>query len=157
MRNKGASPRFTLDTNLLVYSVDLDAGARHQLALRVVDKAPDADCWLTLQSLSEFYAAVTRKRIMSTADAAAQVNDWLAIFPLIAASASAVRAALTDAVARRASYWDALLVATAGEAGCRLILTEDLAHGSTFGGVEIHNPFTPRGGLTRRARRLLEL
>jgi predicted nucleic acid-binding protein len=67
---------------------------------------------------------------MSAADAAAQVNDWLSIFPLIAASASAVRAALADAVARRRSYWDALLIATAGEAGCTLILTEDLRHGA---------------------------
>ena len=157
MRSEEASSRFTLDANLLVYSVDLDAGARHQLALRVVDKAPEADCWLTLQSLSEFYAAVTRKRMMSATDAAAQVNDWLSIFPLMAASASAVRAALADAVARRASYWDALLIATAGEAGCTLILTEDLRHGASLGSVEIHNPFTRSGGLTARARRLLDL
>jgi predicted nucleic acid-binding protein len=156
MRSEDASSRFTLDAKLLVYSVDLDAGARHQLALRVVDKAPEADCWLTLQSLSEFYAAVTRKRIMS-ADAGAQVNDWLSIFPLIAASASAVRAALADAVARRASYWDALLIATAGEGGCTLILTEDLRHGASLGSVKIHNPFTRNGDLTARARRLLDL
>jgi predicted nucleic acid-binding protein len=57
----------------------------------------------------------------------------------------------------RASYWDALLVATAAEAGCAVILTEDLAHGSTLGGVAIHNPFTRGGGLTARARRLLDL
>ena len=63
-----ASPRFTLDSNLLIYSVDLDAGVRHQLAFRIVDKAPDTDCRLTLQSLSEFYAVVTRKRIMPAAD-----------------------------------------------------------------------------------------
>lgn len=119
MRSAAASPRFTLDANLLVYSVDLDAGARHQLALCIVDKAPEADCWLTLQSLSEFYAVVTRKRIMPAAEAAAQVNDWLSFFPLVAASANAVRAALTDAVAGHASYWDALLVATAAEAVVR--------------------------------------
>jgi predicted nucleic acid-binding protein len=157
MRNEGASPRFTLDTNLLVYSVDLDAGARHELALRVLDRAPDVDCWLTLQSLSEFYAAVMRKRVMPAAEAAAQVNEWLSFFPLIAVSASAVRTALRDAVARRASYWDALLIATAAEAGCTLILTDDLADGTTLGGVAIHNPFTRGGGLTARARRLLEL
>jgi predicted nucleic acid-binding protein len=157
MRNEGASPRFTLDTNLLVYSVDLDAGARHELALRVLDRAPDVDCWLTLQSLSEFYAAVTRKRMMPAAEAAAQVNEWLSFFPFIAVSASAVCTALTDAVARRASYWDALLIATAAEAGCTLILTEDLADRTTLGGVAIHNPFARDGGLTARARRLLEL
>jgi len=112
---------------------------------------------LTLQSLSEFYAVVTRKRTMPAADAAAQVADWLSFFPSIAVSATCIRAALADAVAGRASYWDALLVATAAEAGCRLILTEDLADGTTLGGVAIHNPFAAGSGLTARARSLLGL
>jgi predicted nucleic acid-binding protein len=155
--SEAANSRFTLDSNLLVYSVDLDAGARHQLALRIVHKTPDVDCWLTLQALSEFYAVVTRKRIISAADAAAQVNDWLSFFPLIPASVNAVRAALVKAGAGRASYWDALLIATAGEAGCTVILTEDLANGTRLAGVEIHNPFDPGGGLTARARQLLGL
>jgi len=38
------SGRFTLDTNLLVYSVDRTAGIRHQLALEILNRAPDADC-----------------------------------------------------------------------------------------------------------------
>jgi len=38
-----------------------------------------------------------------------------------------------------------------------LILTEDLQDGSTLGGIEIHNPFDPGGGLTARARQLLGL
>ena len=121
------------------------------------DIAPEVDCWLTLQALSEFYAVVTRKRLMPAAEAAAQVNDWLSFFPAVAVSANAVRAALADAVAGRASYWDALLVATAAEAGCAVILTEDMADGAVLGGVEIHNPFDPGGGLTARARRLLGL
>jgi len=71
--------------------------------------------------------------------------------------ADAVRAALADSVAGRASYWDALLVATAAEAGCTLVLSEDMADGTSFSGVEIHNPFTRTGKLTARTRRLLEL
>jgi hypothetical protein len=38
-----------------------------------------------------------------------------------------------------------------------LILTEDLQDGSTLGGVGIHNPFGPDGGLTGQTRRLLGL
>jgi hypothetical protein len=68
-----------------------------------------------------------------------------------------VRTALTDAAVGRASYWDALLVATAGEAGCRVILTEDLADGADLSGVRIRNPFSPSGGLTEHARGLLGL
>jgi predicted nucleic acid-binding protein len=151
------NPRFTLDTNLLVYSVDSRAGVRHDLASRILLRAPRVDCCLTFQSLSEFYSVVSRKGLMPAMEAAAQVNDWLTFFPYAAVSAGSIRAALADAVAGRASYWDALLVATAAEAGCRVILTEDLDDGGTLGGVEVHNPFDAAGGLTDRARQLLGL
>jgi predicted nucleic acid-binding protein len=94
---------------------------------------------------------------MPAGEAAAQVNDWLSIFQLIAVSPSATRTALADAVAGRASYWDALLMATAAEGGCSLILTEDLQDGFMLGGVEIHNPFARGGGLTNRTQQLLGL
>ena len=65
-----------------------------------------------------------------------------------------MRTALVLAGAGRASYWDALLIATAAEAGCKSILTEDLADGAALHGVRIINPF---GGpqLTSNARALL--
>jgi predicted nucleic acid-binding protein len=148
--------RFTLDTNLLVYSVDRSEGVRHDLALDLVNRAVDADCWLTLQSLSEFYSVTRRKDIPRSA-AAAQVENWLTVFPCVAASASAIRRALADNLAGRASYWDALLVATAAEAGCGLVLTEDMAHGAVLGGVQIHNPFAEGGELTDLTRQLLDL
>jgi predicted nucleic acid-binding protein len=134
-----------------------DSRRWHTIAAQIIRSAVNRDCWLTLQAVSEFYAAVNRKGYASAAEAAATANDWLATFPCAAVSANAIRAALADAVAGRASYWDALLVATAAEAGCALILTEDLADGSTLGGVEIHNPFAAAGGLTERARVLLGL
>ncbi len=49
--------------------------------------------------------------------------------------------ALRAAAEGRACYWDALLVATAAEAGCAAILTEDMADGATLFGVRIVNPF----------------
>lgn len=156
MAQSGAELRFTLDTNLLVCGVDRSAGVKHRLSAQILLLAPRLDCWLTLQSLSEFYSVATRKRVMLASEAAAQVNDWLMFFPTMAVSADAIRAALADSVAGRASYWDALLVATAAEAGCRVILTEDLSDGTQLGAVEIHNPFGP-ADLTPRARRLLGL
>ena len=152
-----SATRFTLDSNVLIYSIDRIEGAKHEAARHILLHAVRHDCWLTLQSLSEFYAVVTRKRIMPPLEAAAQVQDWLALFRLVAVTADAIRAAMANAAAGRASYWDALLVATAAQAGCTLLLTEHMADGARLGGVEIHNPFTRSGGLTARARRLLEL
>jgi predicted nucleic acid-binding protein len=148
-------PRFTLDSNILVYSVDSAAGARHELAARIALRAVRLDCWLTLQALGEFYSVVTRKSMMPRREAAAQVNDWVLSFPVIAASVSAVQSALLLAADGRASYWDALLVATAAEAGCSVVLTEGMADGTRLAGAEIHNPFVQSGGLTERVRALL--
>jgi predicted nucleic acid-binding protein len=39
------------------------------------------------------------------------------------------------------SFYDALVVAAAADARCRVLLTEDLQHGRTLGGVTIQNPF----------------
>jgi predicted nucleic acid-binding protein len=135
--------RFTLDTNILVYSVDRTAGVRHRRAVTIVRRAVLDDCCLTPQAVSEFYAVASRKRVMVPADAARIAGYWLDVFPCAAVSTDAVRAALVSAREGRASYWDALLVATATEAGCTAILTEDLAASSTMHGVQILNPFTP--------------
>jgi predicted nucleic acid-binding protein len=146
--------RFTIDTNVLVYSVDRRAGQRHELARAIVDRAADYDCWLTLQAVSEFYAVATRKGVMPAAKAAELGHAWLATFPHAAASVAAVRRALTDAAAGRLSYWDALILAAAAEAGCSAILTEDMADGQRFGAVEIVNPFGV-DGVSPRAAALL--
>ena len=150
-----ANPRFTLDTNILVYSVDRTQGPRHELSREIVGRAVHADCWLTLQAISEFYSSVTRKRILLGSRAAALADTWLAAFPCAVASGTAVRTALPASVAGNASYWDALLVATAAEAGCGMVLTEDMADGTRLAGVEIHNPFAVSDELTGRTRALL--
>ena len=146
--------RFTLDTNILVYSVDRLAGPRHLMARRIMDFAPRQDCWLTLQAVSEFYAAASRKGKMPSSDAAAQAADWIEIFPALPASAGAVRVALTAASLGRASYWDALLIATAAEGGCGTILSEDMQNGGVYDGVRVLNPFGDEM-LTAEAARLL--
>ena len=149
-----SADRLTLDTNILVYSIDSQAGLRREIARQVVDLAVGCDCSLTLQAISEFYAIVTRKGLMPAAEAAAQAADWLELFPSLAASATAVRIALAAASSGRAAYWDALLLATAAEGGCRAVLTEDMADGAVIEGVLVVNPFG-RATLSAAAARLL--
>jgi predicted nucleic acid-binding protein len=133
--------RFTLDTNILVYALDRQAGDRRAVAGRIIDLAVRRDCCLTLQAVSEFYAIVTRKRLSPPAAPRDQTLDWMDIFPTVGASEVTVRAALTIAASGQTSYWDALLLLTAAEAGCTAILTEDLADGATLVGMRIINPF----------------
>ncbi len=131
----------TLDTNILVYSVQ--AGEPRQPAtLAMVQRARDQGCILTLQALGEFFAATSGKRILSRVDAAAQVRRWLELFPSPAIpSASALLTALIASEAGRFGYWDALLLATAGEAGCTTVISEDMAPGAALGPVKVVSAF----------------
>ena len=69
--------RFTLDTNILVYAADHLAGAKHELAIELMDRAMARDCVLTVQSLAEFYHAATRKGIVPVREAAGLIRDWM--------------------------------------------------------------------------------
>jgi len=62
--------RGTFDTNILIYSIDLRDQMKHQVAERVVAACSDAGAIITLQALSEFFRAVTRKRLLASSDAA---------------------------------------------------------------------------------------
>lgn len=52
-----------------------------------------------------------------------------------------VEAGLATSERYQLSYWDALIIESAREAGCRNVLSEDLQPGQDFAGVVVRNPF----------------
>jgi predicted nucleic acid-binding protein len=134
--------RVSLDANILFYAIDRDAGERHRRAIEVMRRvALDVDCLLTVQALAEFFAATTRKGKMAATEAAAQVEDWLTLFPVAAATPTSLRRALRVMQHHRLDFWDAMLWAAAREAGVTLLLSEDLQDGQVIEGVRFSNPF----------------
>jgi predicted nucleic acid-binding protein len=131
----------SLDTNILVYSVDLDAGPKHETAIEIFRLVTPDNCVLSLQSLSEFFAAVTRKKLMPIDDATAQLDDWQQFFPVVAFAATTFRRAVKAVKRYKLSFWDAMLWATVREAGARILLSEDFQDGQLLDGVRIANPF----------------
>lgn len=136
-----SAERYTLDTNVLVYSVDKQSGPRHRLAGRVVVAAARDDCFLTLQTLAEFFTTVSRKNRMPVADAEAQVRDWMELFEVVCADGQSLQHAMRGMSKHRLSFWDALLWATAKRAGATRIVTEDFQSGQVLEGVEFYDPF----------------
>lgn len=89
-----SAERISLDTNVLVYAIDRDAGPRHQGAIELLEHVIHLDCVLTLQSLCEFFHAVTRKGKAPMEEAWAQIQDWQLLFPVaFAKPATLTRAA----------------------------------------------------------------
>ena len=133
--------RLTLDTNILFYAMDRDAGKRHKLAMEIVDRATVVDCVLVLQSLCEFYAAATGKDKIPSDEAEAQINDWMQLFPVVSATSKTLNKAINAVNAHRLSFWDAMLWAVAREAGVTLLISEDFQHDRVLDSIRFCNPF----------------
>ena len=148
--------RITLDTNILIYAVDPRDAEKHAAALAIVHAAAAQDCWLTNQALSEFFATAIHKMKMPIRVAAAHVEDWMVFFPSAETTRDAIRKAIRATESGKFSYWDALLLAAAEEAGCAVVLSEDMADGAKLGAVTVRAPFA-HDGISPAASRLLRL
>ncbi|MHB1947088.1 MAG: PIN domain-containing protein [Gammaproteobacteria bacterium] len=135
--------RITIDTNILIYAMDADAGKKHSLAIKIIESAIDCDCLLTLQALSEFYHSITRKNKLSNQIALERVNDFMQLFPVIHAKQLTLKHAMNAVRDHSLSFWDAMLWSTAHDAGVTILLSEDFQHERILGNVRIVNPFIP--------------
>jgi predicted nucleic acid-binding protein len=134
--------RISLDANILFYTVDADARERQEKAREIVRRgALSYDCFLSLQTLGEFFAATTRKGKLTVSQAAAQLDDWQALFPVFAATPVSLRLAVRAVEQHNLSFWDAMQWAVAKQAGATMLLSEDLQHGGELEGIRFRNPF----------------
>ena len=131
-----------VDTNVWVYAVDAADPAKRERALEATAPAPRRDLVVSTQVLTEFYAVVTRKLAVpvSIEEAEAMVRQ-LAVLPVVAIDSSLVVSAIAGSREWQISIWDALILRAADVAGCRRVLSEDLADGATYGSVVVENPF----------------
>ena len=97
---------------------------------------------LSVQVLNEFTAVVAAQARRDWREIADAIDDALAVVdPPLPLTLDLHIAARTLAEEHRLSFYDALIVAAALEAGCDTLFTEDLQHGRTFGDITIVNPF----------------
>ena len=133
--------RFTIDTNILVYAVDLDAGDRHRAAIDLIARTKGRDLVITLQALSELFRTLTARKRVPPARVAAIIQTWRDTIPVVVADAGCLTDAMDYVVSAGWSFWDAMMLATARKAGCRILISEDGQDDRTIGGVTIVNPF----------------
>ena len=135
--------RIFVDTNVLIYAHDVDAGQKHQIAQGLL-----AELWnkrtgvLSVQVLQEFYVTVTRKLIrpLSAKDTRNIIRNYLTWHIEINDSLSVLNASRIEEN-YKVSFWDALIVAAASKAKVSKIQTEDLKSGQVIEGILIENPF----------------
>jgi predicted nucleic acid-binding protein len=130
-----------VDTNVLIYAVDLANLQKHKAA-----RAWRSWLWetnrgrLSFQVLQEFYVNALRKQLTAHAQIRHEIADLTEWHPLVIDAAIVYRAwKIEDRYGL--SFWDSLIVAAARVADCKYLLTEDLQQGQHLDGLVVLNPF----------------
>lgn len=134
--------RAFIDTNVWVYAVDVAEPTKRARALEVLAASPEKDYVISAQVLGEFYATVTGKLSDVVAPSAGRAMvERMRQLPVVPIDSRLVDEAIEGTQQWHVSYWDALILSAARSAGCRTLLSEDLAHGTTYGSVRVEDPF----------------
>jgi predicted nucleic acid-binding protein len=137
------SDRTFVDTNVLIYGHDRTAGRKYTISAALLE-----ELWATgagvisIQVLQEFYVNITKKIPVPIpkARAAIYVGRYF-LWPVVSPAPSTVLRALEFEKRHQISFWDAMILSAALQAGVRKLVSEDLNAGHTIEGIRIENPF----------------
>lgn len=131
-----------LDTNVLLYAAlgSVDEPAKYERAVELLTTRFGTSG----QVLAEFYVNAQRRGERPLTSEEAQ--EWvfrLSKKPFQPVDYRVVRAGIEHARRYQISYWDGAILAAAERLGARVVYSEDLNHGQTYGSVRVENPFLP--------------
>jgi len=136
-----ASPRFFLDSNILIYTDDKNSPPKQHLATQLVEfHLRRRSGVISIQVLQEYFSVVTSKFKIDQAVAREKV-EILGTLTVFQPTTSDVLSAIDLHRLHQISFWDALILRAALQSGCRTLLSEDMRHGRKIDGIEIINPF----------------
>ncbi len=133
-----------VDSNILIYAHDLDAGVKRERAVAKLRELWAAGTGrLSVQVLQEFYVNATQKLAAPIARSTArEVIKTYGVWVHHATTAETVTRAAEISDLARISFWDALIVASAEEVDADELLSEDFNDGHVIAGIRVVNPLT---------------
>jgi predicted nucleic acid-binding protein len=135
------SARSFFDTNVLVYADDKAAPAKQRRALELVAEHRRAGTGVvSLQVLQEYFVTATRKLGVEASIVRRKI-ELLAEFDVAAPDVADILAAIDLHRLHGLSFWDALILRAAKQAGCSVLLSENFQQSREIDGVRVVNPF----------------
>jgi predicted nucleic acid-binding protein len=137
--------RVALDSNVLAYlagvSRSVDDEAKIAAMRDLIDELADkAELIAPVQTLGELFV-VLRRSGASARDARAVILEFMEGFGTSATEDKTAVAAADLVVDHQLQFWDALIVTAAADAGCTILLSEDMHHDFVTRGLVIVDPF----------------
>lgn len=136
--------RLALDTNILAYLAGVSRDARDEAKIEQVraligDLGAKVSLVAPAQTLGELFV-VLRRSGASAEEARAILLEFSESFATSASERRTVLAAADLVVDHKLQFWDALILNAAADAGCSLLLSEDMQDGFVTRGLTVVNP-----------------
>ena len=130
--------RISLDTNVLIYNHETDGDTKQLIADSLFDKVPV----ISTQVISEYLNVVKRISKMSKNDLLKICAEWLEYCQIQPVSLSTIKLAHHLVQKYDFQLFDSIIVASALEAECVILYSEDMHHGlNVEDKLTILNPF----------------
>lgn len=129
-----------VDTNILVYAHDPDAGYKHTLAKERIGElwARHIPPAISVQVLQELFVNMVRKGV-GHKEAAETVEDY-STWDVVENDLELLKAGIESVQAWQTSFWDALILSAAIRSKASILWSEDFNVGQTYDGVLVQNP-----------------
>jgi predicted nucleic acid-binding protein len=129
-----------IDTNIFVYAhLQEEGNPKCDAALALLENLPTVIC--STQVLNEYYSAMLKNKVAENLiqDNVEQIIEFSNVAVV---QVNTLRLAHQLRLKYRFSYWDCLILASALEANCAVLYSEDMQHGQVINeAVRIVNPF----------------
>jgi len=131
-----------IDTNVLLYAQDQTSPEKRKRAVEWLDAVVDREiAIISPQVMNEFaYACIKKLRHISIDQLLGTLQEMAMFCRASTVAESAINGLLLHQ-RYKLPFYDAVLIASAISADCRIFLSEDLNHSQSFGELRIINPF----------------
>lgn len=133
-----------VDTNIFLYAYDLSEPVKKKKAENLVSALwQSRQGAISIQVLQELYVNLTRKlpkpvSFELAAKIIADLGQWRLHEPVL----TDLQRAIELEKGYKLSFWDAMIVSSALQMGCKVLWTEDLGSGQYINDLIIRNPFS---------------
>lgn len=132
------SDKCFVDSNVWLYAFMDENSSKRDKALNVIESAGTV---LSTQIINEVCCNLLRKAGYTELEIQQTVANFRARYPILNVTTDIIYRASQLRISHSFSYWDSVIIATAMEANCGIVYSEDMHNGLQIGNLKIVNPF----------------
>lgn len=131
------SAKCFVDSNIWLYAFMDSNSDKRSNALQLIESP---DIVLSTQVINEVCCNLLRKADYSEVEIQQTIRNFQARYPILNVTADVIRHASSLREYYSFSYWDSLIIATAINADCAVVYSEDMQNGLYIDNLTIINP-----------------